>query len=262
MIVLNENDWAKEHIISNDIGKKPSETLRRVARFYLDENFKPDEVRDKLDRFIVKCDPSASLPKWSDALDYALKRAIKHEAINIKEIEITDKELKKINQLKGKQLKRFAFTLLCLAKYWKCVFPNNDYWVNNKDNEIMALANIKTSLRRQANLYWILKEEGMIELSKKVDNTNVRVCFAEDGNVVLRITDLRNLGYQYLLHHNEPFFKCCNCGIIEKIQNPSAGRKQLYCKKCATEIAIQQRINSVMRFRFGTVEKNDTLQTQ
>ena len=33
-IVLKENDWAEKMIQSKSLGKKPSETLRRVARYY------------------------------------------------------------------------------------------------------------------------------------------------------------------------------------------------------------------------------------
>lgn len=248
-IVLNENEWAEEMIRQKSLGKKPFETLSRVARYYLDKKYPKGKVRVLLDTFLVQCDPTASLPKWSKTLDAALKRALKYEAIQIDGIDITKPEMDKILGLKGKQLMRFAFTLLCLAKYWNIINPANDSWVNCEDREIMKMANINTSIKRQSLMFHTLRECGMIQFSKKVDNTNVRVCFVEDGDVVIRITDFRNIGYQLLKYLGEPYFECVNCGIVTKINNPSRGARQKYCKDCAAEIALKQRVDSVMRQR-------------
>lgn len=248
-VVLKENEWAYEHIMANDLGDKPSETLKRVARYYIDKGYSTANVKKQLDTFILKCNPTASLPKWADTIDRAVSFASKYSSINIESINITDKEMSKIDALEGKQLKRLAFTLLCLAKYWVYASPDSNYWVNNKDTEIMKLANINTSVKRQGLMYWTLRELGMVQFSKKVDNTNVRVCFAEDGEVVLRVTDLRNLGYQYLMYHGEPYFECKCCGLTTKYRNPSKTGGQKYCAECAGKIQMQQIINSVMRQR-------------
>lgn len=248
-VVLKENEWAYEHIMANDLSDKPSETLKRVARYYIDKGYSTANVKKQLDTFILKCNPTASLPKWADTIDRAVSFASKYPSINIESINITDKEMSKIDALEGKQLKRLAFTLLCLAKYWVSASPDSNYWVNNKDTEIMKLANINTSVKRQGLMYWTLRELGMVQFSKKVDNTNVRVCFAEDGEVVLRVTDLRNLGYQYLMYHGEPYFECKCCGLTTKYRNPSKTGGQKYCSECAGKIQMQQIINSVMRQR-------------
>lgn len=248
-IVLREHEWAENMIRTKSLGKKPSETLNRVARYYIDKGYDKKSVRNFLDAFLIQCDPTSSLPKWSSALDYAMNRALKYKAVDIDSINITKPEMDKIDALEGRQVKRLAFTLLCLAKYWKTISPQSDYWVNNKDNEIMAMANVNTSIKRQGAMYWKLHESGMIQFSKKVDNTNVRVCFVEDGEIVMRVTDFRNLGYQYLKYHGEPYFECGNCGLTTKINEPNKGRKQKYCRDCAVAINTQQRVNSVMRRR-------------
>lgn len=253
-IVLNEHYYAEQAIQTRSLGKKPSETLSRVARYYIDscdsENKKT--IRSKLDLFLLQCDSTASIPKWSKMLDFATDWAFKHEAIQIDSIIITKPEMDKIDSLDGKQIRRLAFVLLCLSKYWNIVNSQNDNWVNSKDNEIMAFANINTSIRRQCAMYATLRDTGLIQFSKKVDNTNVRVCFAEDGDVAMTITDLRNLGYQYLKYHGEPYFECSNCGITTKITNPenkNSSWKQKYCRDCAVEIKTKQNVNSVMRHR-------------
>lgn len=248
-IVLNEHEWAQDMIESRSLGDKPFETLRRVAKYYIDKDYSTKEVRCMLDTFLLQCDPNASLPKWSGTLDYAVKKALKYDAINIDAIKITEQEMSQIDNLNGKQIRRLAFTLLCLAKYWDIVNPQGDHWVNSKDSEIMRMANINTSIKRQSLMYFKLNEIGMIRFSKKVDNTNVRVCFITPGETVMTITDFRNLGYQYLKYHGEPYFECQNCGITTKFNDPVKGCKQKYCKECAVEVATRQRVNSVMRRR-------------
>lgn len=253
-IVLNEHYYAEQAIQTRSLGKKPSETLSRVARYYIDScgSSTKKTIRSKLDLFLLQCDSTASIPKWSKMLDFATDWAFKHEAIQIDSIAITKPEMDKIDSLDGKQIRRLAFVLLCLSKYWNIVNSQNDNWVNSKDNEIMAFANINTSIRRQCAMYATLRDAGLIQFSKKVDNTNVRVCFAEDGEAAMVITDLRNLGYQYLKYHGEPYFECTNCGITTKISNPenrNSSWKQKYCRDCAVEVKTKQNVNSVMRHR-------------
>ena len=248
-IVLNEHEWAKEMIDSHSLGAKPFETFYRVAKYYIDKEYSKRETRKMLDSFLLQCEPTASLPKWSNTLDYAVNRATKYDAIKIEYIGVSQTELDKINALEGTQLRRLAFTLLCLAKYWDTVNPNGDHWVNSKDTEIMRMANINTSIKRQSMMYHTLNEVGFIRFSKKVDNTNVRVCFSDDNEPVMKVTDFRNLGYQYLKYRGEPYFECENCGLTVKIKNKSKGRSQKYCPDCAVEVQMQQIVNSVMRNR-------------
>lgn len=246
-IVLNEHYSAEQSILEKNLGRKPSETLARIARYYIDDcdGENKQTVRNKLDSFLLQCDPTASIPKWSGILDFATDWAFKHEAVNIDSIIITEPEIKKIDSLEGTQIRRLAFVLLCLSKYWNKVNKQNDNWVNNKDNEIMSFANINTSIRRQCAMYTELRNQEMIQFSKKVDNTNVKVLFAEDGEPAIIVTDLRNLGYQYLKYHGEPFLECANCGLTVK----RANNKQKYCNSCYESIHLRQRVDSVMRYR-------------
>lgn len=247
-IVLNEHEWAEGMINSRSLGSKPYETFCRVAKYYIDKNYSKRETRKMLDTFLLQCEPTASLPKWADMLDYAVNKATKYNAIMIDHIGISKTELAKIDSLEGTQLRRLAFTLLCLAKYWDIVNPNGDHWVNSKDTEIMRMANINTSIKRQSSMYHTLNELGFIRFSKKVDNTNVRVCFIDNGEKALEVSDFRNLGYQYLKYKGEPYFECENCGLTVKVKTVK-GRKQKYCQDCAIEIQMQQIVNSVMRNR-------------
>lgn len=251
-IILNENKWAKQMIEDRSLGSKPYETLVRVAKYFVSNGMGKKEVRRSLEEYLLQCDPSASITKWSNVLNNAVSAAIKYPAIDISHIDISDKEIKTISSLKGKQLQRLAFTLLCLAKYWDIISISKNHWVNSKDSDIMQMANINTSIKRQSYLYHTLNELGLIQFSRKVDNTNVRVCFIEDGETVLTVSDFRNVGYQYLKYLGEPYFNCINCGITTKFSAPVKGKKQKYCKRCAAEIAVKQNVNSAMRFRLNS----------
>ena len=249
-IVLNENKWAKEMIDNRTLGKKPSETLRRVARYYFDEGLDKRKTRQKLESFLVGCDQSISIPKWADSIEFALSCAKKREAISIDRIVITEPEMERIGELGGAMVQRLAFTLLCLAKYWDAATKRDVHWVNSKDSDIMRMANINTSIKRQSAMYNDLYTASLIRFSKRVDNTNVQVQYVCDGKTAVEVTDLRNLGYQYGMYR-EPnkYLKCENCGIVVKQTSPNVGRPQKYCRECAVLLDLRQRVESVMRQR-------------
>lgn len=248
-IVLNEYEWAERMISNRELGKKPIETLNRVAKYYLASGYSKREVRKILDTFLIQCDPTASLPSWSNVLDRVAKNADKYHLIRIDGVDITVKELESIEKLEGKQSRRLAFTLLCVAKYWDAVSEHNDHWVNTPDREVMQMANIGTSIKRQSAMFAKLKEEGMLRFSRKIDNLNVQVTFIENDEVALHIQDFRNLGYQYLRYCGGSYFECENCGLTVKIQEHTRGRKQKYCPSCAVEVKTRQNVNAVMRHR-------------
>ena len=245
-IILNKTEYAKKSIETNDLGDSPFVTLKCVARYYMDCGYNKRATRSMLDGFVIKCG-EAPVASVSRMIDNAISLAMKYKAVNVQEIVITDNELKRIDEIKSKQVRRLAFTLLCLSKYWNIVKESDDYWVNSKNKDIMAMANINTSLKRQEALYYELNKLGMVRFSKQVDNTNVQVLYAEEGNPALIIDDFRNLGYQYMMYQGEPYFKCENCGIVTKLLDPNNRRRQKYCKDCAIKIAVQQRVDYVMR---------------
>lgn len=248
-IVLNEYEWAERMINNHELGKKPIETLNRVAKYYLENKYSKREIRKMLDTFLTQCDPSASLVHWSDTLDKVAKNVGKFPLIRLDGVDITKNELERIETLGGKQVRRLAFTLLCVAKYWDVVSESNNHWVNSPDKEIMQMANINTSIKRQSLMFAELREAGFIRFSKKIDNLNVQVLFMEPGETALHIQDFRNTGYQYLKHYGAPYFECVNCGITVKIQEPAKGRRQKYCPSCAIELHTKQKVDSVMRKR-------------
>lgn len=251
-IILNEYEWAERAVANHELGKNPAQTLSRVAKYYYENHYPKREVRKRLDNFLLQCDPAASLVQWSELLDRLTKGADKYRLVRLDGIDILEDELERIDRLGGRQSKRLAFTLLCAAKYWDAVSENNNHWVNTPDREIMQMANINTSIKRQSMMYAQLREEGLIRFSKKIDNLNVQVLFCGHGTRAMQVQDYRNLGYQYLMYRGEPFFTCANCGVTTKRNEPNKGRRQKYCPSCAVEVRIKQSVNSVMRQRGDT----------
>lgn len=245
-IVLNELTWAENAIREKMLGKKPYETIMRVAKYFVHKGLSKKEVRSNVEAFILSCDPSFPIHKWSEPLDSIIKTAFKRPIIIIDGVPITKNELSRIEKVEGKQARRLAFTLLCIAKYNVAVDPNTNYWVSTPDNEILRMANISASVHRQCALFRQLRDEGLIQFSKQIDNLSVRVLFADNDEMAMNITDYRNIGYQYMKQYGEPYFVCSHCGITTKRNNPGVGRKQKYCNSCATEIRVKNKVNPIM----------------
>lgn len=255
-IVMNEYEWAERAIFNRDLGKKPTETLTRVAKYYIQVGYSKQEIRKLLETFLVQCDPSASLVRWSEALDRIAKNADKFPLIQLNEIRISKPELKKIADIHGVQVQRLAFTLLCVAKYWDAVSDRNNHWVNSQDGEIMQMANIKTSIKRQSLMFASIRDAGLIKFSKKVDNLNVQVLFIEPGETFLDIHDFRNLGYQYMRLYGGQYYDCANCGITLKTKTGAIGRPPKYCPNCAVELGMKRRIESAMRHKKNLISES------
>ena len=250
-LILNENEWAEDMIAAHDLGAKPTQTLRRVAEYYYENKYSKKETRRMIENFLISCDPTISLVKWSDTIDRIVKNVGKRKNIDISGVDITVPELEIINGLKGTQTRRLAFTILCVAKYWDAVSSSNNHWLNTSDSEVMCMANIRTSTKRQCYLYGALIEQGLIKQSKRVDNLNVQVLFVRPGETALHITDFRNLGYQYLMYRGGAYSECQNCGLVIKDKQDGRGPKQKYCPECAVKMRAKQKVDYVMRHKFS-----------
>lgn len=249
-IILNEKKWAKEAIDSLSLGKKPYETIVRVAKYYKSEGYGKGELRNLVEQFMIRCDPSVSLIKWDGAISSAVAAAEKYPLICMNGVDITGEEMLMIEAVPGVLLQRLLFTLVCLAKYGNAVNPRNNNWVNRPQNEIFKYANINITSKRQSLMVNDLWQTGLVEYSRLVDNTNLRVLALCDGETEMTITDFRNLGNQYMqrIRHGEGYFNCEICGLVLK----QRARNQKYCEDCAEEI---NRTLSRDRWTIDTLQK-------
>lgn len=232
-IILHEAMWVENKLAEPTLGKKPIETLSHIAKYYLWRGYSKKDTVDLLGQYVLRCDPDASMVKWSGTLEYIAENADKYPMADVDAIDITRAEMQRIEHLDEVMLNRLMFTLLCLAKLRNAIHHTNSGWVNNKPNDVFALANIKTTPMRQALMINDLWNYGYLGYSKAVDNLNVQVKIIDNESpVVLRVDDFRNLGNQYRRFKGEPFFACEECGlVIRKHTN-----NQRYCKGCAVDV--------------------------
>ena len=88
-------------------------------------------------------------------------------------------------------------------------------------------------------IYW-----GFVTLSKNVGKPNVGVTFIDDSSdAVLTITQLKDLGKEYLLYCGENYIRCERCNTPIK---QSRNGKAKYCNKCA-EIIDREKAQKRMR---------------
>lgn len=128
--------------------------------------------------------------------------------------------------------KKTMFAILCFAKYFNAINPNNNNWSNRKYSEIFSAADVKTKNKDQCLILNSLCESGFISFSKRVNSLNIKVNIIDNTYpVVLQITDFRNLGNQYLKFIGEKYFVCSMCGAT--IKQTSSVHK--YCNVCAKE---------------------------
>lgn len=240
-IVLNEREYVEQILQGHNTEAKPSEALMRLAKYFRNEKYKNNEIKAMLEGFILRCDPDANISNWDSMINQIVRSSEKHSLIEIDYIPITRSEMNICESLSGKQIQRLMFTLICLAKFYNSINEQGNGWVNRSDKEIFSMANVVTPIRRQSLMLNDLKEGGFISFSKKVDNINIRVdCLDSNSETVLRIVDYRNLGYQYMKYHGEPYFECSSCGLTVK----KNANNQKYCSQCAARENIKRTVRN------------------
>lgn len=230
-IILNEYRYALEILEKHLVGSKPSETLSILARYYRHkENKKDREIFQLLDMHMKNFSPNYNSVKWSITIDNQVKKSKKYPLIEIDFIPVTKSEIGTINNLKTIRMKRLAFTILVCAKFSNLRNTKNNNWVNLEGKELFKLAHIGITTAEQCNMIHELNRLGLVSFSQKVDNTNLRVEFInDDSDIVIQITDMRELGYTYLKYIGDNIVECERCG---RLINPR-GTKRKYCTECS-----------------------------
>jgi len=229
-IILNERNAAVEALENRSLGRSPAKTLMRVAKYYHADGYKQSEIRPLLEQFMLRCNPEIRLGRWDEVLEYCSKNAGKRPLVEIESVGITEAELETIGAVDGGMAQRVLFTLLCLAKLGNAASPKNNNWVNREHREIFSLANSEhLDQKRRCDMLRGMWHAGLIDFSKIVDNTNIRVMIINnDSPVVLNVDDFRNIGNQYRMYRGEKYIRCECCGLVVKKTN----NVKKYCKRC------------------------------
>lgn len=239
MIILNEKAEAEKIIATGEFGDSLSDALSLIARYYYSKGLSSKNIYSELDKFMQENVPDYNPVLWKEMLDRKVKKAEKHPLTEIDNVVITKAEIETIRSLKSLRLERLAFTLLCIAKFGNRRNPDSNGWVCRHHKEIFKLAAVPATNMTQALMLNELYEAGMIGLSKKVTNTNIRVLYInDDSEVALAISDFRELGYEYMNYIGKNrYIRCAECGRLV----PMKTNNKKYCKNCAAEVQSAQK---------------------
>jgi DNA-directed RNA polymerase subunit RPC12/RpoP len=232
MIILNEIEYAQNILKQNVIYDNIRTYINILTRYFIQkENLSKKDTYLKIDNFLKSHYKKYNYSKWQDYINKQIDLGKKYPLSEIDNIPITSNELEAIEKIKNLRLEKLAFTLLCLAKFSNLRNDKNSNWVNKSITDIFRMAHINVKSDDKFLLINDLLDKDLINYNKKIDNTNICVKFIDDqSDIVLRISDFRELGYEYLLYKGESYFRCNECGILSK-QNKLNNKR--YCNHCS-----------------------------
>lgn len=262
-IILNEVELAKDIIKRAEgeanpslVGKKPSYTLSLLARYMKQVEKKKDEaIFEYLDSFMRKHANGYNSVLWGNKIQSCIKKAKKNKLNQIDYIGITQKELDIIAKLKNKKQERLAFTMLCYAKYYNAINEMNNNWINVSLTDLFKSARVYSEkgvsnrlmindIKDKIDIQFIdektkkVKNKKWMELALLVSSTNIKLNFIdnESDEYTIKITDFRELGYEYLLYKGLNYVRCRECGILFK----KSDKRTLYCSSCKKEKELER----------------------
>lgn len=242
-IVLNETKHV-EHILENgEVGNKPTSTLFLLGKYYRQKKQlgKKDTIK-KLNDFMDQNYQNYNPALWEDIIENISKKAKKYTLREIDSIGITQSELDNLSKLCNVKYEKLLFTMLCYAKLYNTISETNNGWVNTDIRELYKVARITVKYRKDKFLFLNdIERTGLISFSNKNDNLNLKVNFIDMyDEAVLKITDFRELGYEYMNYiGNGKFIRCSECNRLVKKKN-KYDHSTKYCSECARLIKNEQ----------------------
>lgn len=255
-IILNEREYIENLLDTNSLGENTYNTLKYAARYYYSIGCKPSEIKRNIESFILRCDEEANLAKLEKIVDKFVRSSGKYKLVELSHIPITQAEIDVCKNAGSKNFQKLAFTMLCIAKYYNEIIPNGNGWVNRSTKEIFSMANMSKTKEDQAFMERKLYENGLIDISNKIDSDNVRVTFIDnEGDPVLKIRKLESLGIQYESYvlKGKSFSECKLCGCIFQQNN----NKHVFCKKCRAKRDALNGANRAKAYRDRHVENTE-----
>jgi len=241
MIILNEIEYAEKMIENGAKDKDPYCYLPILSKYYRQIlEYSPKRTVNEINSFMVDNYINYNPVRWSSFIDSCVKKSKKQKLNDIKFVGVTQKEIDAVDSAKNTTHSKVLFSLLCVAKYFNMRNNTNNNWTNVKTKDIFRMANVNTSIERQDRIIHELYKIGLVGISKKVDNLNIRVlCVDDSKDFVLQINDFRNLGYEYMNWKQGGYFRCAECGALQK-QNKYGNR--IYCNDCVGYIPNETKI--------------------
>lgn len=240
-VILNETKQAESIIQNGTIGNKPASTLFLLGKYYKQKTeFDQQQIFCTLNSFMHQHYPNYNPALWENLIEDICKKANKYPLRELDFIGITQSELDAIATADSLKYQQLLFTMLCYAKLYNMISPDNNGWVNASIPEIYRTSRVIVKYKNDKFLYLHdLETAGLISFSCKNDNLNIRINFTDMlGETVLKITDLREPGYEYLNYIGaERFIRCLKCGRLVR----RSGTNTRYCPSCKKEKRLEEK---------------------
>ena len=264
---MKESEAVQEIINKKSVSENTYADLILLIKYYYSQakksnkKLKTKDVIAELQEYLKPQYNNYQSVDWYNRLEKLIKKYKNTPLYDVDSIPITDAELTTIKSIKNKRLEKIAFVSLVLAKYYNLKNEKNNGYVNVEYSVIFGLARVSaTVMYGQPLLLNDLKQLGLIQTASRIDNPNFRVLFIDnDSPVVLHITDLRELGYQYLKYKGEKFIECAECGVLLRKKNNATKYcpacrgyqpiqfKTLTCVDCGKEFVVNSKSNKSCR---------------
>lgn len=239
-LVMNEIQQAKTIVDTGDFGKKPGVSIFLVARYMKQIlGMRNADISERIADIMAQTVPGFIRSNWQAKIDTAAAQSSKRPLIYIKSIQITKAEMERIDSLRSPRLRRLAFTMVAIAKYYNAKNGTDTDWINCEPSDVFKMACISATKPEQAMMYRELTDAGIIGFSSKTGNVSAHVLIVENGGeVAVEIIDMRNLGHTYQMMHGKNYSICQRCGITFK---NSKQNNRKYCPECAGWHPIERR---------------------
>ncbi len=251
-IILNEKKVVEDALKYGKIdNKKPTTTIRLLIKYFYSQGKNKDEVRSLIEDFMKNNYKGFNIVKWNKQLDRMVKpnKYQNYDLFVVDDVLISKNEIKRISNIQNYRLEKIAFILLAYAKIYNQMNKTDSNWVNSELKDIFSDAKIAISSESQAKMIYKLKELGLVDVSKKVDCTNIKVLFVDSSikeeDILIRINNFKNFIYEYCRLKGEKIIECSECGCL--IKKTSGTRK--YCKECGKKKRKENVRKNVKNFR-------------
>ena len=268
-MVLNEVAIVEQIIENGVVGDNAAEDVVLLVKYYC-QIYKSSKGRlqrtrivERVLSFLNGVIKDYEINDWRTRISKYINKFGHTPLHHIEYVPVTLQELNTIRDLRNKKLEKIAFVSLVYCKLFNLRNTKNNNFVNVDYNTVFTSARVSASVYEQPMLLHELKEQGLLERSKRFRKTNYKVLFVNDTDeVALKVSDLRELGYQYLRWRGDKtdqFVECAECGILIRKKNGATKYcpdcrgyqpikiKTLTCVDCGEEFVVNSKSNHSCR---------------
>lgn len=237
--ILNEKKYVEDIIDSSTMPEKMSVNMMitYLTKYYYTNSSSTFEIVEKVCNQMDKFDIDIRYYQEYKCKNRVEKicKAIADEKLDLlkeyNDIPLYKSEYDKIMTCDNDKEKKFLFALYILARY-----TDRYGWVYNPRNEIFKLANISSTTKGYKEIIFNLLHSGHIKNTSKVDDVKIGVDLGDTSEeIILKVSDINNLGNQFMAYIKDDYKLCECCGRLIKIKS----NRTTYCKKCAEEKQLE-----------------------